>query len=234
MAQDGIILTEAQLRVLENRKNLKEVHGEIETEHPGYLGCQDVYYVGNFKGIGKVYGQTFIDSYSRVTDAKLYTDKTATTYADMLNDRVLPWYKEQAIPILRILTDRGTEYKGNIEHHAFELFLSIEGMEHTVTKAYSPQTNGICERFHKTMKNEFYYTAMRKKIYNSLFELQKDIDTWLRYYNNKRPHSGKYCYGKTPMQTFKDSKKLVLEKNNDILYLKHLSDSQNLSDNLIS
>ncbi len=138
MAQDGIILTEAQLRVLENRKNLKEAHGEIETEHPGYLGCQDVYYVGNFKGIGKVYGQTFIDNYSRVTDAKLYTDKTAITSADMLNDRVLPWYEEQGIPILRILTDRGTEYKGNIEHHAFELFLSIEGIEHTVTKAYSP------------------------------------------------------------------------------------------------
>ncbi len=185
MAQDGIILTEAQLRVLENRKNLKEAHGEIETEHPGYLGCQDVYYVGNFKGIGKVYGQTFIDSYSRVTDAKLYTDKTAITSADMLNDRVLPWYEEQGIPILRILTDRGTEYKGNIEHHAFELFLSIEGIEHTVTKAYSPQTNGICERFHKTMKNEFYDTAMRKKIYNSLFELQKDLDTWLHYYNNE-------------------------------------------------
>ncbi|WP_342271063.1 IS481 family transposase [Candidatus Tisiphia endosymbiont of Parasteatoda lunata] len=234
MAQDGIILKEAQLRVLENRKNLKEAHGEIETEHPGYLGCQDVYYVGNFKGIGKVYGQTFIDSYSRVTDAKLYTDKTAITSADMLNDRVLPWYEEQGIPILRILTDRGTEYKGNIEHHAFELFLSIEGIEHTVTKAYSPQTNGICERFHKTMKNEFYDTAMRKKIYNSLFELQKDLDTWLHYYNNERPHSGKYCYGKTPMQTFKDSKKLAFEKNNDILYLEHLSDSQNLSDNLIS
>ncbi len=79
--------------------------------------------------------------------------------------------RRTSIPILRILTDRGTEYKGNIEHHAFELFLSIEGIEHTVTKAYSPQTNGICERFHKTMKNEFYDTAMRKKIYNSLFEL---------------------------------------------------------------
>ncbi len=169
-----------------------------------------------------------------MTDAKLYTDKTAITSADMLNDRVLPWYEEQGIPILRILTDRGTEYKGNIEHHAFELFLSIGGIEHTVTKAYSPQTNGICERFHKTMKNEFYDTAMRKKIYNSLFELQKDLDTWLHYYNNERPHSGKYCYGKTPMQTFKDSKKLAFEKNNEILYLEHLSDSQNLSDNLIS
>ena len=81
----------------------------------------------------------------------------------MLNDRVLPWYESQGILILRILTDRGSEYKGNIEHHAFELFLSIEGIEHTTTKAYSPQTNGMCERFNKTMKQEFFDTAMRKR-----------------------------------------------------------------------
>ncbi|CCM10304.1 Transposase [Cardinium endosymbiont cEper1 of Encarsia pergandiella] len=163
MAQDGLVLTESQLAALEKRKNEQEAFGEIDTEHPGYLGCQDTYYVGNFKGIGKVYTQVFIDSYSRVANAKLYTDKTALTAADMLNDRVLPWYQEQSIPLLRILTDRGTEYKGKIEHHAFELFLSIEGIEHTVTKAYSPQTNGFCERFNKTMKQEFFDTAMRKK-----------------------------------------------------------------------
>ena len=90
--------------------------------------------------------------------------------------------------------------------------LSIEGIEHTTTKAYHPQTNGICERFHKTMKNEFFETAMRKKIYTSLDILQNDLDDWLLHYNYERPHSGKYCYGKTPMQTFEDSKKLALEK----------------------
>ena len=234
MAQDGIVLTESQLQALERRKNEKEAHGEIETEHPGYLGCQDTYYVGNFKGIGKVYTQVFIDSYSRVADAKLYDDKTALTAADMLNDRVLPLYNEQGIPLLRVLTDRGTEYKGNIEHHAYQLFLSIEGIEHTTTKAYSPQTNGMCERFNKTMKQEFFETAMRKKIYTSIEVLQQDLDTWLNYYNYERPHSGKFCYGKTPMQTFIDSKKLAVEKNNEILYLEHLSDSQNLSDNQIA
>ncbi|XVN43753.1 MAG: IS481 family transposase [Rickettsia hoogstraalii] len=228
MAQDGIVLTEAQLQVLEKRRNEKEAHGEIETQHPGYLGCQDTYYVGNFKGIGKVYSQVFIDSYTRVADAKLYTDKTALTAADMLNDRVLPWYETQGIPILRILTDRGSEYKGNIEHHAFELFLSIEGIEHTTTKAYSPQTNGMCERFNKTMKQEFFDTAMRKKIYTDLDDLQLDLDIWLEHFNNERPHSGKYCYGKTPMQTFNDSKKLAVEKNNEILYLDSLFGGTNL------
>jgi transposase InsO family protein len=233
MAQDGILLTEAQLQVLEKRKATKEAHGEIETEHPGYLGSQDTYYVGYFKGIGKVYSQVYIDTYSRVADAKLYEDKTSLTAADILNDRVLPWYEEEGIPILRILTDRGTEYKGKIEHHAYELFLSIAGIEHTTTKAYSPQTNGICERFNKTMKQEFFEVAMRKKIYNSVDELQQDLDTWLHYYNHERPHSGKFCYGKTPIQTFIDSKKLSLEKNNEILYLEHLSDSDNSTYNQI-
>jgi len=234
MAQDGMILTEAQLRVLEKRKSEKEAVGEIETEHPGYLGSQDMYYVGNFKGIGKVFTQTFIDTYCRVADVKLYTDKTAITSADMLNDRVLPWYAGHGIPLLRILTDRGSEYKGKIENHAYQLFLSIEDIEHTTTKAYSPQTNGICERFHKTMKNEFFDIAMRKKIYTSLDSLQQDLDHWLHYYNNDRPHSGKHCYGKTPMQTFQDSKKLALEKNNEILYLEYLSDSQNKTDNQVN
>lgn len=216
MAQEGIVLTEAQLQILEKRKEANEAHGQIETEHPGYLGCQDTYYVGNFKGIGKVYGQVFIDSYSRVADVKLYEDKTALTSADMLNDRIIPWYDEQGVPILRVLTDRGSEYKGKIENHAYQLFLSIEGIEHTTTKAYSPQTNGMCERFNKTMKQEFFDTAMRKKIYSSLVELQQDLDAWLHYYNHERPHSGRYCYGKTPMQTFIDSKKLAVEKSNEI------------------
>jgi transposase InsO family protein len=211
-----------------------EAQGEIESMHPGYLGCQDIYYVGNFKGIGRVYGQTYIDSYTRVADAKLYTKKTAITSADMLNDRIVPFYQEQGVDILRILTDRGTEYKGKIEHHYYELYLSVEGIEHTVTKAYSPQTNGICERFHKTMKTEFYELAMRKKIYTSLEELQKDVDEWLYYYNHERSHSGKYCYGKTPMKTFEDSKHLALEKSNELVYLESSADTHSLYDNSLS
>ena len=232
MAQDGIVLTEAQLQVLEKRKQAAEAKGEIDTEHPGYLGSQDTYYVGNFKGIGKVYGQVYIDTYSKVADVKLYADKTALTSADMLNDRIIPWYSEQGVPILRILTDRGTEYKGTIANHAYQLFLSIQGIEHSTTKAYSPQTNGICERFNKTMKTEFFEVAMRKKIYNDLEELQLDLDIWLEEYNNERVHSGKYCYGKTPMQTFNDTKRLALDKNNEILYLENMSDTQNSSDKL--
>ena len=234
MAQDGLVLTERQLAALEKQEATKEAYGEIDTAHPGYLGCQDTYYVGNFKGIGKVYGQVFIDSYSRLADTKLYKEKTALTSADLLNDRILPWYQRHEVPLLRILTDRGSEYKGSLENHAYELFLSVEGISHTTTKAYSPQTNGMCERFNKTMKEEFFDTAMRKKLYRSLEELQADLDAWLVYYNEERVHSGRYCYGKTPLKTFIDSKGMALEKNNELMFYKERAYSQELADKNIA
>ena len=216
-AQDGFVLTEAQVVALEKAKLEKEAHGEIETEHPGYLGSQDTFYVGTIKGVGRIYQQTFIDTYSRVADAKLYDRKPALVAADMLNDRVVPFFEEQEIPLLRILTDRGTEYCGNREHHEYQLYLAVENIDHTKTRARRPQTNGICERFHKTILQEFYQVAFRKKIYKSIEELQTDLDKWMKYYNEERPHSGRYCYGKTPMQTFKDSKKLAKQKMLDQL-----------------
>src|SRR3954452_18769247 len=156
-----------------------------------------------------LYQQTFIDTYTRVAFVKVYDRKNALVAADMLNDKVLPFYQEQQVDLLRILTDRGTEYCGAREHHEYQLYLTIEDIDHTKTKAKSPQTNGICERFHCTMQEEFYSIAFRKKIYGSLEELQQDIDQWLQFYNHERAHSGRYCYGKTPMQTFTDSKELA-------------------------
>jgi hypothetical protein len=143
-------------------------------------------------------------------------------------------FAEHNVDILRILTDRGTEYCGTLENHAFELYLSVEGIEHTRTKACHPQTNGIVERFHKTMKQEFYDIAFRKKIYNSVEELQCDVDEWVRYYNRERPHSGKYCYGKTPYQTFLDSKHIALEKTNESMYKEAAPDGCDLYDSQIA
>ena len=211
-AQEGIVLTEEQLAALEKMKSQKEAHGEIETQHPGYLGAQDTYFVGTMKGVGRIYQQTFIDTYSRVALAKLYVEKSAITAADMLNDRVVPFFDEQETLLNRILTDRGTEYCGKIEMHSYQLYLAMEDIDHTKTKANHPQTNGICERFHKTMKNEFYDITFRKKIYRTLDELQLDVDYWISQYNEQRPHSGKHCYGKTPMQTFREAKHLAMEK----------------------
>ena len=211
-AQEGLVLTEDQLAALEKQKSMREAAGEIETHHPGYLGSQDTYFVGTMKGVGRIYQQTFVDTYSRVALAKLYIEKTAITAADMLNDRVIPLFDANDVSLLRILTDRGTEYCGKVETHSYQLYLAMEDIDHSKTKANSPQTNGICKRFHKTMKNEFYDIAFRKKIYNSLEELQIDVDHWLAKYNEQRPHSGKHCYGKTPMQTFREARHLAQEK----------------------
>jgi len=222
-AAENLVLTEAQLQAMEKAKEQREAHGEIETEHPGYLGAQDTYYVGTIKGIGRIYQQTFIDTYAKIGFAKLYTSKHAITAADLLNDRVLPWYEEQSVRLLRILTDRGTEYNGSIENHEYQLYLAIEDIDHSKTKARHPQTNGICERFHRTIKEEFYDIAFRKKIYSTLDDLQADLDQWMAYYNAERPHSGKYCDGRTPNQTFSETKHLADEKMVDTLFPKEVA-----------
>lgn len=218
VAQDGLILTEAQMVALERKKEKREAAGEIETEHPGYLGAQDTYYVGNIKGVGRIYQQTFVDTYSKVAFAKLYDRKNAITSADLLNDKVVPFFEEQKIPLLRVLTDRGTEFCGKREYHEYELYLTIESIEHTKTKVRSPQSNGICERLHRTMQDEFYAIAFRKKLYESIEALQADLDLWLVEYNTQRTHSGKYCFGKTPWETFQSSKELAEKKMVDQLY----------------
>lgn len=217
VAQEGLILTEAQLVALERKKEKQEAIGEIETEHPGYLVAQDTYYVGNIKGVGRIYQQTVIDTYSKVAFAKLYDRRNALVAADTLNDKVIPFFNDHGVPVLRMLTDRGTEYCGKREHHEYELYLTIEDIHHSKTKARHPQSNGICERFHRTIQNEFYAIAFRKKLYSTLEELQNDLNTWLEEYNTQRTHSGKYCFGKTPMETFLDSLHLAKNKMVDQL-----------------
>jgi transposase InsO family protein len=212
VAQEGLVLTESQLAALEKAKTEKEAHGEFESECPGYCGAQDTFYVGNMKGVGRIYQQTFIDTYSKVAFAKLYDRKTALTAADLLNDRVVPFFDAQEVKLCRVLTDRGTEYCGSPEHHEYELYLAVEDVDHSRTKTKSPQTNGIVERFHKTVLNEFYRVAFRKRIYSSIAELQVDLDAWIRSYNEERPHQGRWCFGKTPMQTFLDAVPLAQEK----------------------
>ena len=179
VAEDGIVLSDIQVATLKKKKHDDESCGEIETAHPCYLGSQDTFYVGNIKGVGRIYQQTFVDTYSRIAIVKLYTEKTAITSADILNDRVIPFFTEHNIRLTRILTDRGTEYCGNVENHAYQLYLGIEDIDHSKTKVRSPQTNGICERFHRTIKDECYNILFRKKIYRSLEALQIDVDQWL-------------------------------------------------------
>lgn len=215
-AAEGLVLTEKQVAALERKREEQQECGEIETAHPGYLGSQDTFYVGNMKGVGRIYQQTFVDTYSKVAFAKLYTTKTPIAAADLLNDRVLPFFEAKQVPLLRLLTDRGSEYCGKVEQHEFQLYLAVNDIDHSRTKAQSPQTNGICERFHKTILNEFYQVTFRKKIYASLEELQSDLDAWIDSYNHERTHQGKMCCGRTPMATFDEGKGIWREKNLDL------------------
>ncbi|HEY3326370.1 MAG TPA: IS481 family transposase [Novimethylophilus sp.] len=212
VAETGEVLTEAQVQALEKKQEDDVAFGEIETAHPGYLGSQDTFYVGTLKGVGRIYQQTFVDTYSKWAAAKLYTTKTPITAADLLNDRVLPFFEEQGMGVIRILTDRGTEYCGKPETHDYQPYLALNDIEHTKTKVRHPQTNGICERFHKTILQEFYQVTFRRKIYQSIEELQADLDDWLATYNNDRTHQGKMCCGRTPMQTLIDGKEAWHDK----------------------
>jgi len=213
-AKEGMVYTEEQLRVLEQaRKERETVPDEIETHHPGYLLAQDTFYVGYIKGVGRIYQQTVVDTYSSVAFAKLYTAKVPLTAADALNDKVVPFFDEQNVDILRILTDRGTEFCGRLDKHPYQLYLQLHEIEHTRTKARRPQTNGICERFHKTILDEFYKTIFRKQIFDNLDDLQLELDKWIDFYNQERTHQGKRCQGKTPMQTFIDSMELANKAN---------------------
>lgn len=203
-AETNAVLTESQIRALEDAKQEKEAHGEIETHHPGFLLGQDTMYVGYIKGVGKIYQQTGIDTYSNVGFAKIYTDKTPLTAADFLNDKVLPFFDEHGIRLLRTLTDRGTEYCGVRESHPYQLFLHLNDIDHSRTKARHPQTNGCTERLNQIIADEFYKVAFRKKLYRTLDEIQADLDEYMRRYNEQRTNQGKRCQGRTPLETFVD------------------------------
>jgi hypothetical protein len=142
-----------------------------------------------------------IDTYSKVGFAKLYTRKTPLTAADTLNARLIPFFDEHEIHVDRILTDRDTEHCGAHDRHEYELYLAVENIDHTRTKVKSPHTNGICERFHKTLLDEFYRVVFRKKLYDTPDAPQADLDAWMAVYNKQRTHQGRWCFGKTPMQT---------------------------------
>lgn len=203
-AENTGILTESQVQALEAAKEEEEAHGEIESHHSGFLLAQDTCYLGYIKGIGRLYQQTSIDTYSNVGFAKVYLEKTSLTAADFMNDKVLPFFDQHGIRVLRVLTDRGSEYCGRAETHPYELYLHLNDIEHTKTKPRHPQTNGAVERLNQTIENEFYQVSFRKKLYRTLEEIQSDLDQFMDYYNKERTNQGRYCRGRTPYETFTD------------------------------
>lgn len=204
----GFKLSEEQIRLLE-KHNPEFAERHVETFYPGYLLCQDTFYVGTLKGLGRLYLQAVVDTFSSYAIAKLYTSKIAITAADTMNDRVLPFFSAEGIAINAVLTDNGKEFKGKVEEHPYELFLALNDIEHRFTKVGTPRTNGFVERFNRTILDEFFREAFRKKFYSSVEELQKDLDRWLDHYNKKRPHRGYRNQGRKPYETFVAGKKEI-------------------------
>ncbi len=187
-----------------HRGRITDPEQHIEAPRPGFLLCQDTYFVGTIKGVGRIYQQTVVDAHCSLAFAKLYLSKVPMTAVDVLNDRVLPFYDEHGVEVAHLLTDNGRETCGKPLSHPFELFLAISRIEHRRTQVGSPETNGFCERFHRTVKEEFYAVTFRKKVYESMDELQRDLDAYLAFYNRERTHQGYRTQGRTPHQAFLD------------------------------
>ncbi len=210
-AVTGGPLTERVVRLLARyqRQLLIDPEQHIEAPYTGYLGCQDTYFVGTLKGVGRVYAQTFVDAHCSWAAAKLYLSTIPMTAVDLLHERVPPVYEQAGLALERVLTDNGREYCGRALQHPYELYLTVQQVEHRTTKVHSPQTNGFCERFHRTLKDEFFSVAYRKKLYGSVQELQEDLDGFVRFYNEQRSHQGYRTQGRTPWQAFQDGVALM-------------------------
>jgi len=202
-AAQGGIITERQIRLLQkHRGRIADPEQHVQAPYPGYLLCQDTYFIGTIKGIGKIYPQSVVDAHCSLGFGKVYLSKVPMTAVDVLNDRVLPFYEEHSAEVEHLLTDNGREFCGRELKHHFELFLTINQIKHRRTEVRSPQTNGFCERFHRTIQEEFFSTAFRSTLYESVAQLQTDLDRYLEFYNRERAHRGYRTQGRTPLQAF--------------------------------
>lgn len=201
---DNPVITERYLREVEKKKE-----NHIQAYYLGDLFCQETFYVGTIKGLGRIYQQAGIDAYSNFGFAKVYLDKKADSAIDFVKTKVLPVYGIFQIPLDRILTDNGKEYTTHWKNgnHAYETFLAGWGIRHTRIKPSTPKSNGMIERFNRTLLEEFYQIAMMKNVYTSLGQLQDDLYKFIHYYNFKRTNQGYRLKGKIPYQRFADGKR---------------------------
>jgi transposase len=208
------VMTEKALLAVARLKRLDEASdNHVEANVPGELVSQDLYFVGCIKGVGKIYAQSAVDCATSVAFARLCVTKKPTHAVALVHEKILPQFDELGVTVQTILTDCGREYCGLPDQHLYEMYLSAQGIEHRTTRPASPFTNGFVERFHQTLKNEFFAKAFREKIYESLEPLQVDLDAFLKFYNESRTHSGYRCKGRTPMQTLKDLLELPMKEN---------------------
>jgi hypothetical protein len=203
-ATGGPLTAQVKKLLAKHQRETLDPQSHLEAPYPGFLGCIDTYFVGTLKGIGRIYAQNFIDANSAVAFSKLYLSKLPMTAVDLLHDRVLPFYDPQGVALERILSDNGREYCGRPLHHPFELYCLVHQIQHRTTKVGSPETNGMVERFHRTLTDGSFSLAYRRKHYDSVEARPADLDIFVAFFNASRAHHGYRTQGKTPLQTFAD------------------------------
>jgi len=207
MATEPIQLTAEQVRLIEKANPCyRERH--VESSRPGELIGQDTFYVGTFKGLGKLYMQAAVDTFGSYAFATLHTSKRPETAALLLHNEVLPFYADRKIKVDAVLTDNGREFCGT-DHHPFELYLTLNDIEHRKTRVRRPQTNGFVERFNRTILDEFFRTSLRDAVFDRLDDLQARLDAWLVHYNHERPHRGYRNMGRRPIETINQASATV-------------------------
>jgi hypothetical protein len=199
-------LSPEQLKSIEKARSDRESEAEIESHFPGELGIQDCIYVGRLDGVGRVYQQVFIDAFTNFGFVKLYYRKNIESATDLLNEKVLPFYRKEGLRLNAVLTDHSAIFEIEPEKNGYEKLLSDQSIDHRFTNAWHVKTNGLSLRFQKMLNDDFYQVMMRKKSYTSLGELQKDLDRWMSEFNYQKEFPGKYCYGRSPYQTLTDVK----------------------------
>jgi transposase InsO family protein len=202
--EDTFVLSDAQIRLLE-RHSCEFRMRHVETSGPGELLNQDTFYWGTLKGVGKVYVQVVADAFCSLAFAKVYTSKMPITSADLLYDRVLPFYEALGVAVKAILTDNGREFCGRPEQHPYELLLALHDIEHRTTKIRSPRTNGFVERMNRTLLDECFRIAGRQTWYLSPEEIRRNLDKFLEFYNLRRSHQGYRLKGRTPAQALREA-----------------------------
>ena len=172
----------------------------VESAGPGELLSADTFFVGNLKGIGKVYLHAVVDTYGSYAFGFLHVSKQPEAAVAVVHNDVLPFYAGLELPVKAVLTDNGREFCGT-DTHPYELYLELNGIEHRKTKIKTPKTNGFVERFNGTVLDEFFRIKMRETFYESVDALQADLDAWLVHYNTQRPHLGYRNQGRRPIET---------------------------------
>lgn len=170
---------------------------------PGQLIAIDSFYIGNLKGVGKVYQLTAIDTATRWAIIKIVVGPINAAHTIAFIDHVRKTMRRLGWPVRTVLSDNGPEYIARI----FQDHLAEVGLTHTRIPPRSPNHNAVCERFQGTMLQECWRPAFHRRHFNTIGQLQTEADTWLTRYNTRRRNHGNYMRNRTPKQVLDNHNK---------------------------